>query len=102
MRVFISNSVLSLRCFRYNRFWGGQNHLVYIGDSRVRQLYSAAVAWVEQEAGRPLPTAPPTPASLDRAGQDDTWQNSAQNLKLDFFWAPTVNETLFEVSYYIY
>ena len=31
-----------LRCFRYNRFWGGQNHLVYIGDSRVRQLYTAA------------------------------------------------------------
>ena len=54
--MFISNSVLSFRCFRYNRFWGGQNHLVYIGDSRVRQLYSAAVAWVEQEAGRRVPT----------------------------------------------
>lgn len=38
----ISKLALHFRCFRYNRFWGGQNHLVYIGDSRVRQLYTAA------------------------------------------------------------
>ena len=29
----------------FSRFWGGESHLVYIGDSRVRQLYLAARAW---------------------------------------------------------
>jgi hypothetical protein len=26
---------------RYSRFWGKRNHLVYVGDSRMRQLYTA-------------------------------------------------------------
>ena len=53
---------------------------------------------MEQEAGGPLPSATSNPGSLDQEGLDDSWENSAQNLRLDFFWAPTVNETLLEVS----
>ena len=53
---------------------------------------------MEQEAGGPLPSATSNPGSLDQEGMDDSWENSAQNLRLDFFWAPTVNETLLEVS----
>ena len=53
--------------------------------------------WVEQEAGGPLSPSTPTVASLELAGVDDTWENSAQSLRLDFYWAPTVNETLLEV-----
>jgi len=80
----------SERCFRYNRFWGRRNHLVYIGDSRVRQLYTASRHWIE--------------AGMDQGDihggieynnhADLSWENSAQNLKLDFIWAPMVNETM--------
>ena len=55
-------------------------------------------AWVEQEAGGSLPLVPTVPSSLDQAGLDNSWENAAQSLRLDFFWAPTVNETLLEVS----
>ena len=55
-------------------------------------------AWVEQEAGGSLPLVPTLPSSLDQAGLDNSWENAAQSLRLDFFWAPTVNETLLEVS----
>ena len=55
--------------------------------------------WVEQEAGDgPLSPSTPTAGSLDLVGLDDSWENSAQSLRLDFYWAPTVNETLLEVS----
>lgn len=30
-------------CFRYLKFWGRFNHFVFIGDSRVRQLYYSFV-----------------------------------------------------------
>ena len=54
---------------------------------------------MEQEAGDgPLSPATPTAGSLDLVGLDDSWENSAQSLRLDFYWAPTVNETLLEVS----
>ena len=53
---------------------------------------------MEQEAGGSLPLVPTLPSSLDQAGLDNSWENAAQSLRLDFFWAPTVNETLLEVS----
>ncbi len=27
------------RCFRYNAFFGNRNHFVFVGDSRVRQIF---------------------------------------------------------------
>ena len=29
------------RCFRLNRFYGRPNHILFVGDSRVRQVYHA-------------------------------------------------------------
>ena len=60
-------------------------------------MLTLMAAWVEQEAGGHRPLAPSTPVALDQTGRDDSWENSAQSLRLDFFWAPTVNETLLEV-----
>ena len=77
------------RCFRYNRFWGGQNHLVYIGDSRVRQLYLSTRSWAEAGAEEEVP-------SWSRSGHL-SWDNKAQNLRLDFYWAPVLNQSVMEV-----
>ena len=85
------------RCFRYNRFWGGQNHLVFIGDTRVRQLYLAMRRWVELGADPGLlMTATPTNDGWAR-GYDLSWENSAQNLKLDYYWSPVVNNSMMEL-----
>ena len=40
--IFWSTIKISfLLFFRYSRFWGKSNHLVYVGDSRIEQLYTA-------------------------------------------------------------
>jgi hypothetical protein len=82
----------SERCFRYNNFWGKKNHLVYVGDERVRQLYSATRRWLE--AGMA-----PASAWEDgwRRGQDRgdlAWESGALNLKVEFIWAPLINSTM--------
>lgn len=38
-------------CLRYIAYWGGQNHIVFMGDSRIRQLYWALVHQVQQPGG---------------------------------------------------
>ena len=85
------------RCFRYNRFWGGQNHLVYIGDTRVRQLYLATRMWVEHgaELGQLTSESPLLELEVGEGG-DLSWENGAQNLKLDFYWAPVVNTSMLD------
>ena len=87
------------RCFKYNRFWGGHNHLVFIGDSRVRQLYLSTRRWaesgLEQEVRQTSPGGKP---QLSSSGNLDLkWDNLAQNLKLDYYWAPLVNESMMEI-----
>ncbi len=49
LRVLHSCSVRSdaERCFRYNAFYERDNHFVFVGDSRVRQLYQATRRLVE-------------------------------------------------------
>ncbi|XP_077544398.1 N-acetylneuraminate (7)9-O-acetyltransferase isoform X3 [Haemaphysalis longicornis] len=41
----------SRMCLRYIAYWGGQNHIVFMGDSRIRQLYWALVHQVQQPGG---------------------------------------------------
>lgn len=35
------------RCFRYLAFWGNQNHFVFIGDTRLRDLYQGFVDYIK-------------------------------------------------------
>ena len=82
----------SERCFRYNNFWGKKNHLVYVGDDRVFQLYSAMRRWLE--AGLE-PTE--TWGDNQRLGKEighQSWESGALNLKVDFLWAPMVDESM--------
>lgn len=42
------------RCFRYLAFWGHHNHFVFIGDTRLRDLYQALVDYLrptDEEGG---------------------------------------------------
>ncbi|XP_023335374.1 N-acetylneuraminate 9-O-acetyltransferase [Eurytemora carolleeae] len=80
----------SERCFRYSRFWGKSNHFVYVGDSRVHQLYSATRLWLESgsEPSMLKPTAAGQPLS------HSVWENSEQNLKLEYIPAPEVDTSM--------
>ena len=83
----------SERCFRYNNFWGKKNHLVYVGDERVRQLYSATRRWLE---------ARQEPATMWEESQRHNtqemsnllWESGALNLRVEFLWAPFVDDTM--------
>jgi len=78
----------SERCFRYSRFWGKSNHLVYVGDSRIEQLYTATRSWLEKGAD-------PLKNTLKHDGMKPLiWENSEQNLKLEFLPAPEVNGSM--------
>lgn len=37
------------RCFRYLAFWGNQNHFVFIGDTRLRDLYQGFVNYLRPQ-----------------------------------------------------
>ena len=80
------------RCFRYNNFWGKKNHLVYAGDWRVRQLYSATQRWLE--GGLEPATAWEDSHRIGADNRDLSWESPALNLRVDFIWAPVVNDSL--------
>lgn len=76
------------RCFRYNDFYGHKNHFVFIGDSRIRQIFNSL---------RILLASSLDPKDIDEeypAHFDLDWQSEEQNLKLGFIWAPVLNGKL--------
>eukprot|EP00095_Tigriopus_kingsejongensis_P006689 maker-scaffold25_size650667-snap-gene-1.20 protein:Tk06689 transcript:maker-scaffold25_size650667-snap-gene-1.20-mRNA-1 annotation:"conserved hypothetical protein" len=76
------------RCFRYNEFYGRQSHFVFVGDSRIRQTFHALRRLVASGL-EPLDIDDEYPAHFDL-----NWESPVQNLKLNFYWAPMMNETM--------
>lgn len=72
-------------CMRYIAYWGGKSHIVFLGDSRIRQLYHAFVKMAN----------PNDDYSIPNYVHHDL-KYSEQNLKLDveFLWHPMVNESM--------
>ncbi len=66
---------------------------MFVGDSRVRQLYQASRSLLEK-GQEPQFQQPEEPAHHDM-----TWKKKALNLRLDFFWAPLVDEDMIGVSF---
>lgn len=60
----------SRMCLRYIAYWGGQNHLVFMGDSRTRQLYWALVRQVQQPGGDQQEQPPEEAAHRDLRFQE--------------------------------
>ena len=77
------------RCFRYNGFYGRPNHFVFIGDSRIRQLYNAQQRLLELGRG-PLEEA----EQGNPVHHDLHWANN--EVILDFIWAPVINGTMIQ------
>ena len=76
-------------CLRYIAYWGGKNNIVFLGDSRIRQLYYAFIK-----------TCSPNEESINSqyAAHHDL-EYKEHDLKLDvrFLWQPIVNESMAQV-----
>lgn len=74
----------SRMCLRYIAYWGGQNHIVFMGDSRIRQLYWALVHQVQQPGG--------AAAEGQQAHRDLHFEEKDLRLTVEFLWRPLVED----------
>ncbi|XP_054721420.1 N-acetylneuraminate 9-O-acetyltransferase-like [Uloborus diversus] len=77
----------SQMCLRYIAYWGGKTHVVFIGDSRIRQLFYGFVTMV----------SPKYEMQELIAHKDLHYIDEELKFKVDFLWAPMVNETMFNI-----
>src|SRR5690349_18506336 len=74
-------------CMQYIAYWGGRNKIVFMGDSRIRQIYNSFTRHV---------------ASHDNVGaqfahHDLYYSEKDKNLDVEFLWQPVLNSSMFEV-----
>ncbi|XP_065312382.1 N-acetylneuraminate (7)9-O-acetyltransferase isoform X3 [Dermacentor albipictus] len=74
----------SRMCLRYIAYWGGKNHIVFVGDSRIRQLYWAFVQQVQ-----PSPVSAP-----QQAHRDLRYEEKDLHLIVEFLWRPLMDGSL--------
>lgn len=74
-------------CIRYIAYWGGRNSIIFMGDSRVRQLYYEFIKSisVSQDNIANMP-----------AHHDLDYDEKDLNLNIKFLWRPVVNQSLID------
>lgn len=73
-------------CMRYIAYWGGHNTLVFMGDSRIRQIFHAFTKHVSTKSE-------PVPASYS-AHEDLKYTEPDISLDIQFLWRPTLNSSV--------
>lgn len=74
-------------CIRYIAYWGGRNFIIFMGDSRIRQLYYEFIKAISVNPDNILNM--PAHHDLDYTEVD-------LNLKIKFLWRPVVNQSLLD------
>lgn len=87
MFVYIASD--AQMCFRYISFWGGHNHIVFMGDSRIRQLYHEFIDSLP-------PNGEPRNADDESIPihHDMQYQEKSYSLLVKFIWMPVVNGSM--------
>ena len=103
------------RCFRYNGFYREPNHFVFIGDSRIRQIFFTFQNFlkggdfvdsnvvidnnvvVDNVVAGNTDGTTATNEEEFKPHHDLSWSSGVWNLKLDFVWAPVVNDSAIQV-----
>ncbi|XP_059174219.1 N-acetylneuraminate 9-O-acetyltransferase-like isoform X2 [Physella acuta] len=75
-------------CMHYVSYWGGHNHIAFIGDSRIRQLYHEMVDLIS-EGGEEITDT--------KVHHDMHYRDNKINIKIDFLWHPMVNASMYDV-----
>ncbi|XP_076459407.1 N-acetylneuraminate (7)9-O-acetyltransferase-like isoform X2 [Babylonia areolata] len=73
-------------CMHYISYWGGRNHIAFIGDSRIRQLYFEFVNLLSMEVMEEY-----------KAHSDVHFSDEKINARVDFLWHPMVNASMYDV-----
>ncbi|CAL1272802.1 unnamed protein product [Larinioides sclopetarius] len=77
----------SQMCLQYIAYWGGKTHIVFIGDSRIRQLYYGFVSLIN----------PKYVIEDNIAHHNIHYSDKELKVYVDFIWAPMVNQTMFDI-----
>ncbi|KAK7113317.1 N-acetylneuraminate (7)9-O-acetyltransferase-like isoform X2 [Littorina saxatilis] len=73
-------------CMHYISYWGGRNHITFIGDSRIRQLYFEFVNLLSQDVVEGY-----------KAHTDLRFSDEKISARVDFLWYPMVNSSMYDV-----
>ncbi|KAL4216929.1 N-acetylneuraminate 9-O-acetyltransferase [Mactra antiquata] len=73
-------------CMHYISYWGGHNHITFVGDSRIRQLYFEYVSLLSNE-----------PVAKYKAHEDIKFHDEHINARVDFIWMPFVNTDMYKM-----
>ncbi|XP_041374729.1 N-acetylneuraminate 9-O-acetyltransferase-like [Gigantopelta aegis] len=74
-------------CMHYISYWGGRNHITFLGDSRIRQLYFEFINLISNKE-----------IKSHKAHSDIHFQDEQISARVDFLWHPMVNISM----YYVY
>ncbi|WAR10767.1 CASD1-like protein [Mya arenaria] len=73
----------SRMCMHYISYWGGHNHITFLGDSRIRQLYFEFVNLLSREHMKSYKTH-----------SNISYHDEHIQAKVDFVWMPYVNVSM--------
>nr|XP_023014040.1 N-acetylneuraminate 9-O-acetyltransferase [Leptinotarsa decemlineata] len=74
------------RCLRYLAYYGSETHFVFIGDSRIKELYTAFVQHLVQDED--ISQKP------DRSSINLTHVDNTLKMKVDFIWSPLISKEM--------
>lgn len=74
-------------CMSSRAYWRGKNRIVFLGDSRIRQMYNAfaKLVSIKENIGPKF------------AHHDMSFREKELNLEIEFLWHPVINSSMFEV-----
>lgn len=75
-------------CIRYIDYWGGRNFIIFLGDSRIRQLYFEFIRSISANGDSVDEEIP--------AHHDLKYVEKDLNLKVEFLWSPVVNQSMID------
>lgn len=72
-------------CMRYIAYWGGRNHIVFIGDSRMQQIFTGLLKLISRRSDG---------IDGDQRHHSFTYQEKELNLDLVFMHLPVINSSV--------
>ncbi|XP_050545813.1 N-acetylneuraminate 9-O-acetyltransferase isoform X1 [Daktulosphaira vitifoliae] len=81
------------RCLQYLAFRGYKNQFVFIGDSRMLEMYNAFIHTIEPNA-----QLVPNPKSLYALESDYNFHDSRLKLDVSFIWSPYVIDSMIKLK----
>lgn len=77
----------SRMCMRYIAYWGGKTRIVFVGDSRIRQIFFAFVQQID----------PKYETKNQFAHHDIKFNDDDLKVVVEFIWSPMVNHSMYHI-----